>query len=349
MASRVVASAPLLSGRHFFEVVAESADALLKDDVIGVASAAGARAATAPGAPLTDAMQVEKVSADIAGRFGSTTTPRASSGPVRLGLLLDLDRCTVQSFADGAARASAPLTLRRPLYAYVGTRSAAAPPSRSAATRTRRGSSATAGPPAFVVSGAGCPQANGRYARDGEYEGAPKYAHEDGQLWLLRYTVRNGQQWWYIADKDRLDVDDGDLYRVKSDGDAPPTAAPWQLAKDGVTPPPTLRAERATGPVGAPRGRGVGRRHPGAAAAASPPPPPPPRWPPPAPPATASRPPSARRRARAASLAACAATCAGWRAAGVGCCRRASRSGHTRRAACSRRRRGCSRARRPST
>ena len=37
----------------------------------------------------------------------------------------------------------------------------------------------------------------------------------------------------------------GDLYRVTAAGDAPPPAAPWQLAKDGVTPPPTLRAATA--------------------------------------------------------------------------------------------------------
>ena len=53
------------------------------------------------------------------------------------------------------------------------------------------------------VSGAGSSAANGLYTKDGEYRGAPKYVHEDGQLWMLRYSLRSGAKFWYIADKDR--------------------------------------------------------------------------------------------------------------------------------------------------
>ena len=90
------------------------------------------------------------------------------------------------------------------------------------------------------VSGAGSSAANGLYTKDGEYRGAPKYVHEDGQLWMLRYTLRSGAKFWYIADKDRLDVDPGDLYRIRSDADEPPTTGEWSNAHDGQSPPPTL-------------------------------------------------------------------------------------------------------------
>jgi hypothetical protein len=92
-------------------------------------------------------------------------------------------------------------------------------------------------PTRFVVSGAGIPQANGTYVRDGTYAGCALFKKR--QLWLLRYQMPSGGNYWYIADKDLLDRNDGDLYRVKSDGDCPPHFG-WGVAQDGVAPAPTL-------------------------------------------------------------------------------------------------------------
>ena len=75
---------------------------------------------------------------------------------------------------------------------------------------------APAAPPyGYRVEGAGSAEANGLYVREGEYAGAPLF--KKGRLWLLRYRLRSGNAWWYIADRDNLDKDDGDLYRVKCD------------------------------------------------------------------------------------------------------------------------------------
>ena len=64
-------------------------------------------------------------------------------------------------------------------------------------------------PKTLLASGAGAAAANGLYKEEGLYKGVPKYVHENGQLWVLRYRLRSGRYWWYIADKDQLDVDDG--------------------------------------------------------------------------------------------------------------------------------------------
>ena len=45
----------------------------------------------------------------------------------------------------------------------------------------------------------------------------------------------------YIADKDNLDSNDGDMYRAKHNGNLPPTDVSWLKAKDGVLPAPTLQ------------------------------------------------------------------------------------------------------------
>ena len=92
-------------------------------------------------------------------------------------------------------------------------------------------------PGAFFVVGAAIPQANGLYARDGTYSGAPLF--KNGQLWLLRYTIGT-TRYWYIADKDQLDRDDGDLYRVRASGNVPPSTG-WTVARDGVEPAPSLQ------------------------------------------------------------------------------------------------------------
>ena len=96
-------------------------------------------------------------------------------------------------------------------------------------------------PAGFTVSGAGSEEVNGFYKREGDYGGAPLFAN--GTWWLLRYTMKSGNSWWYIADKDNLDKDDGDMYRVQHNAMLPPTDVEWKKAKDGVLPAPTLRAE----------------------------------------------------------------------------------------------------------
>lgn len=64
-------------------------------------------------------------------------------------------------------------------------------------------------PAVYYASGAALPEANGCFVRDGDYQGAPLFKNR--QYWLLRYMLPSGNTWWYIADKDQLDRDDGDL------------------------------------------------------------------------------------------------------------------------------------------
>ena len=90
----------------------------------------------------------------------------------------------------------------------------------------------TTDPYAFVVEDAGYDPVNGRYERDGDYEGSPKFVHSDGQIWMLRYRLPNGSRYWYIADKDQLSRDDGDYYRVKTELDLPLVDGDWRLAKE---------------------------------------------------------------------------------------------------------------------
>ena len=42
-------------------------------------------------------------------------------------------------------------------------------------------------PKTLLASGAGAAAANGLYKEEGLYKGVPKYVHENGQLWVLRY------------------------------------------------------------------------------------------------------------------------------------------------------------------
>eukprot|EP00308_Calcidiscus_leptoporus_P008945 CAMPEP_0119362928 /NCGR_PEP_ID=MMETSP1334-20130426/9810_1 /TAXON_ID=127549 /ORGANISM="Calcidiscus leptoporus, Strain RCC1130" /LENGTH=457 /DNA_ID=CAMNT_0007378199 /DNA_START=57 /DNA_END=1430 /DNA_ORIENTATION=- len=93
---------------------------------------------------------------------------------------------------------------------------------------------------AVAVSGAGVDFVNGIYVRDGTYGGVPLF--KNGQTWLLRYRLQSGAHFWYLADKDRLDVDDGDYYRIRSEARLPPVGANdmWTLAKSGVSPTPSF-------------------------------------------------------------------------------------------------------------
>ena len=112
------------------------------------------------------------------------------------------------------------------------------------ALRTAASGDEAGEPIGYAVAGAGSARANGTYDRRGEYGGAALFVHSEqhdevDQLWLLRYRMPSGNHWWYVAAKDQLDSDDGDLYRVRSDADLPP-ADGWVLAKDGQPAPPSL-------------------------------------------------------------------------------------------------------------
>ena len=90
----------------------------------------------------------------------------------------------------------------------------------------------------YVVFGAGSAEVNGLYVRDGEHGGSPLFKND--KWWLMHYTVPGGKRFWYIADKDNVDVDAGDMYCVPSDAAEPPTHSAWLKAPDGILPVPTL-------------------------------------------------------------------------------------------------------------
>lgn len=104
----------------------------------------------------------------------------------------------------------------------------------------------------FTVSGAGVPGCNGSYVEDGTYHDMPLYKCQDNpEWWLLNYRLPSGNRYWYIAHKDMLDRDEGDLYRIRSDAVTPPIdGASWQCAKDGRPPCPTIsRPSNMLGPM----------------------------------------------------------------------------------------------------
>ena len=146
----------------------------------------------------------------------------------------------IQQLPRSAAAASLFATEALPLItpafdAQEGVRGSRVPPSRAADARAADANQLAS--PAVIkresdimVEGAGVPDANGLYVRDGEYEGAPLF--KKGQWWLLRYFLpRSGNHWWYIADKDQLSRDDGDLYRIKSEEQTPPLTGWARLAR----------------------------------------------------------------------------------------------------------------------
>ena len=140
--------------------------------------------------------------------------------------------------ADASGRTPLQLALDGGLHTIAELlRTAGATEPAAAQPQAKAAQPATSG---FTVSGAGSSEVNGFYERDGEYGGAPLY--KNGQWWLLRYVMKSGSAWWYIADKDSLDSNDGDMYRVKHEGMVPPTDVEWMKAKDGVVPAPTLIA-----------------------------------------------------------------------------------------------------------
>ena len=72
----------------------------------------------------------------------------------------------------------------------------------------------------YTVQGAGTAKCNGTYLPSTEFDGVPSYIN--GDVLLLRWRMGNGDQWWYLANRNSLDRKRGDYYRVKSSSDTPP-------------------------------------------------------------------------------------------------------------------------------
>eukprot|EP00951_Prasinocladus_malaysianus_P037323 scaffold400063_cov32-Prasinocladus_malaysianus.AAC.1 len=63
------------------------------------------------------------------------------------------------------------------------------------------------------VEGAGIEAANGIFEASGFYDGVPRF--ECGNTLIIRYGLPSGRRYWYICDKNQLEVDDGDYYRIR--------------------------------------------------------------------------------------------------------------------------------------
>mmetsp|Transcript_8385 Transcript_8385/g.20106 ORF Transcript_8385/g.20106 Transcript_8385/m.20106 type:complete len:302 (-) Transcript_8385:1156-2061(-) len=80
------------------------------------------------------------------------------------------------------------------------------------------------------VEGAGIDAVNGIYEAVGFHDGVPMF--ECQGVALVRCGLPSGSRFWYLADKSRIDVDDGDYYRIceiprTSYPAAPPTHPTW--------------------------------------------------------------------------------------------------------------------------
>ena len=91
----------------------------------------------------------------------------------------------------------------------------------------------------YTVQGAGTSKCNGTYLPATEFDGVLSYIN--GDVLLLRWRMGNGDQWWYLADRNSLDTKRGDYYRVKSTSDTPPSTG-WVSddQTEGVGPCPTV-------------------------------------------------------------------------------------------------------------
>ena len=91
----------------------------------------------------------------------------------------------------------------------------------------------------YTVQGAGTSKCNGTYLPSIEFDGVPSYIN--GDVLLLRWRMGNGDQWWYLANRNSLDRKRGDYYRVKSLSDTPPSTG-WisDDQTEGVEPYPNV-------------------------------------------------------------------------------------------------------------
>ena len=91
----------------------------------------------------------------------------------------------------------------------------------------------------YTVRDAGTSKCNGVYIPATEFDGVLSYIN--GDVLLLRWKMGNGDQWWYLADRNSLDTKRGDYYRVKSSSDTPPLSG-WIIddQTEGERPCPTI-------------------------------------------------------------------------------------------------------------
>ena len=86
-----------------------------------------------------------------------------------------------------------------------------------------------------MVEGAGDVRVNGMYDHDGELNGAPLFKKDP--WWMYRHMMPGGEEFWYISNKDTIDVDAGGFYRRRM---SPTADLHWSKARDGTLPPPTV-------------------------------------------------------------------------------------------------------------
>ena len=91
----------------------------------------------------------------------------------------------------------------------------------------------------YTVQGAGTSKCNGTFLPATEFDGVLSYIN--GDILLLRWKMGNGDQWWYLADRNSLDSKRGDYYRVRSSSDTPPSTG-WVSddQTEGAEPYPTV-------------------------------------------------------------------------------------------------------------
>ncbi len=210
-------------------------DAWISDSHIDCAEVRLACSSSGLEAPPADGCAVEVQLVQNA-PFWAPGTVRGRSADGRVLVELSVDRSHRYFAPSNCDRVTVPLRMLRVVGAPTGS------PTPTVAL-----------PAAIAVSGAGVSAVNGVYVRDGTYGGVPLY--KNGQVWLLRYRLPAGMHFWYLADKDRLDVDDGDYYRILSEEEAPPLdGSRWMLARDGRNPTPRFEpmAEAPPPAVGMP-------------------------------------------------------------------------------------------------
>jgi len=108
------------------------------------------------------------------------------------------------------------------------------------------------------VEGAGVEAVNGIYEAVGFHDGVPMFVYRG--VALLRCALPSGSRFWYLCNKNQINVDDGDYYRIYSAEELPPMSSGnedpytvrWVVAKDGAEPVPTIRWVPAPDSLGSP-------------------------------------------------------------------------------------------------
>eukprot|EP00658_Telonema_sp_P-2_P080971 TRINITY_DN8170_c0_g3_i8.p1 TRINITY_DN8170_c0_g3~~TRINITY_DN8170_c0_g3_i8.p1 ORF type:complete len:2166 (-),score=571.50 TRINITY_DN8170_c0_g3_i8:147-6644(-) len=97
----------------------------------------------------------------------------------------------------------------------------------------------------YMVSGAGAEQANGTYVRcdEGLMDGVAYYKNSANTLIMIRYAMKSGSKYWYITESTKIDLPEGDYYRIRSSAESPPFGKnAWTTAgcPDGIEPAPLI-------------------------------------------------------------------------------------------------------------